>query len=176
MTLKLSNNTEDFPQFAKLSESILQNKLKQMHDYLNRAFEIMKVNPDSIFVDKKTIYKIIDRVEKRRIYFHIYHKSEMGELNEGALFCFWILKLTPFYNSETPTSVLNAKIAFFYLMMSLHFYIIRNNKKKKTNKAINTNANISHDILYAFQYRDLSKEAIMLLALSLIIEDSTAMT
>jgi hypothetical protein len=131
----------------------------------------MKIDPDSVSMDKEIMCEIIDRIEKRRVYFHIYHKCEMGELNEGALFCFWILKLSPFYCSEISTIILNSSIAFYFLLASLAFYVKRYNKRNKKNRTINTNAKTTHDALYAFQYRDLSKEAIMLFAEGLIVED-----
>jgi len=173
MTMILSNNPEDFPRFSKLNEEKIQETLKQVSEFVNKALKTMKVDPAIVHVHKKIMYTIIDRVEKRRVYFHIYHKSELGELNEGALYCFWILKLNPFYSEEIPNSIINTSIAFYYLIITLQSYIQKDNRKNNKNRSINLNSHIIEDTLYAFRFRDLSKEAIMLYAESLIIEDIT---
>jgi len=65
----------------------------------------------------------------RRVYFHIYHPIEMDELNEGALICFWILKLMPFKHEKISTALLNTKIAYT-LFINMLFYSSRKNKEK----------------------------------------------
>jgi hypothetical protein len=91
------------------------------------------------------MYEIIERIEKRRIYFHIYYEGcKMGELNEGALMCFWILKLNPFYCIDVPNNILNAKIALCLFMNVLHYHT------KKENIKLNITENICNDIYYGF--------------------------
>jgi hypothetical protein len=117
----------------------------------------------NLSAQKDVLYEIVDRIEKRKVYFHIFYNGcEMGELNEGSLMCFWILKLTPFTSSRVPTSALNARIAVS-VFFSVLFYIA-----KIRNKKVNSTKEIIEDIFYSFRFRDLSKEAIMLLAESLI--------
>jgi hypothetical protein len=86
----------------------------------------------------------------------------MGELNEGALMCFWILKLTPFTSPKISTSILNARIALSIFFKML-FYVAQTKNKK-----VNSTKQIIDDLFYAFCYRDLSKEAIMAIAESLV--------
>ena len=161
----MPNRPEEFPVFTSLNKQTMQEKLKPFYEHLYNAFEMIGMDHKKIYVHEKIIYEIIEKVEQRRVYFHIFHnKFEMGELNEGALFCFWILKFNPFYSAQIPNNILNIKIAFYYLMMALQYYT------RKKNKRMNITNNIINDILYAFQYRDLSKEAIMLLAESLVID------
>ena len=109
------------------------------------------------------MYEIIERIEKRRIYFHIYYNGcKMGELNEGALMCFWIMKLTPFHFDGISSNILNAKIALCLFMNMLHY------QTQKENKILNITENMVNDIYYSFRFRDLTKEAIMILAESLL--------
>jgi hypothetical protein len=116
-----------------------------------------------IQVNSKSIAQIIDKVEKRRIYFHIFHNGmKMGELNEFSLYCFWILKLCPFKHSSIDNSELNAKISLRLFIDVIHS--IASRQKKKANLESKT----IQSIYYSFRYRDLSKESIMLLAESLI--------
>jgi len=86
----------------------------------------------------------------------------MGELNEGALFCFWILKQMPFRHNLYRNNALNAKIALCFFINAINFYATKNNKKANIVPAV------IQDIYYAFMHRDLSKESIMALAKGLV--------
>ena len=86
----------------------------------------------------------------------------MGELNEGALICFWILKLMPFKHASIPNALLNTKIAYTFFINILYY------EAAKKKKRVNIKSKLIENTLYAFQYRDFSKEAIMVLAESLL--------
>jgi hypothetical protein len=86
----------------------------------------------------------------------------MGELNEGALICFWIIKLTPFHFNGIQNNILNSKIALCLFLNVLHYHT------QKENIKLNITEKMVNDIYYTFRFRDLSKEAIMILAGSLI--------
>lgn len=88
---------------------------------------------------------------------------KMGELNEGALICFWILKLAPFQYPDIENHVLNAQIALCIFINMAYFYA--NHYKRR----LNFDPAIRDNLYYAFRFRDLSKEAIMHLAESMII-------
>jgi len=82
-----------------------------------------------IGVCKEVVTKIIELVRKRKLYFHIYHKIEEEELNEikeMSLYCFWILKLQPFFwkqSCENRSSYeLNAKVALRLFIQGLNLY------------------------------------------------------
>ena len=122
----MANKPEEFPIFTSLDKKTIQNMLLRMSNYLYNISDIIKIDHNKIDTSIDIMYEIIERIEKRRIYFHIYYNGcKMGELNEGALMCFWIIKL-------------------------------------------NITENIVNDIYYAFRFRDVSKESIMLIAESLI--------
>jgi len=157
----MANIPEEFPVFTKLSErqtTLLRSRFKA---YL-QDFEI-NCGITNIDTSDSVMIEIYERIEKRRIYFHIFYNCKMGELNEGALMCFWILKLTPFSHPDIPSNELNTKIALYLLNNMLLFYARRNNKR------VNISESLNSDLYYSFRYRDISKEAIMALARSLII-------
>jgi hypothetical protein len=87
----------------------------------------------------------------------------MGELNEGSLMCFWILKLMPFSHQNIPSNELNEKIALYLLNNMLLYYA------KKNKRNVNISDSLNKDLYYSFRFRDISKEAIMALAKSMII-------
>jgi hypothetical protein len=159
----MANRPEEFPIFTSLDPVVIQNMLAKIAKYLYNISDIIKIDVGKISTSMDIMYEIIERIEKRRIYFHIYYEGcKMGELNEGALMCFWILKLNPFYCIDVPNNILNAKIALCLFMNMLHYHT------KKENIKLNITENICNDIYYGFRYRDLSKEAIMIVAESLI--------
>jgi hypothetical protein len=160
----MANKPEEFPRFTPLDRTTIQSMLSKMSDYLFNISEIMKIDHNKIVTSMDVMYEIIERIEKRRVYFHIFYDGcKMGELNEGALMCFWILKLHPFNHLGISNNILNAKIALCLFMNILHY------QTQKENIKLNITENIVNDIYYAFRFRDLSKEAIMILAESLII-------
>ncbi len=159
----MANKPEQFPVFTPLDKETIQKMLTKIASYLHNISDIIKVDYKKIDTSMDIIYEIIERVEKRRIYFYIYYDGcRMGEINEGALLCFWIIKLAPFHCNGISNNVLNAKIALCLFMNMLHYHTGKENQK------LIIAENVINDIYYAFRFRDLSKESIMILAESLI--------
>ena len=160
-----SNKPDDFPIFLSPESSEIKKNIEgTVPKLLQNVVHILGIEDQpEIYVDYETMCEIVSRVEKRRVYFHIFYDGiQMGELNEGALICFWILKLMPFKHVAISNSTLNAKIAYSFLL-NLLFYVA-----SKTEKRVNVKKAVMEQILYAFKYRDLSKEAIMALMESLL--------
>jgi hypothetical protein len=156
-----SNKPEDFPQFDPILDiNTMKDLMEKLKRYLHNIADVLGLkNPSDLTADQITIYEILKRIEQRRIYFHIYHSDiVMGELNEGALICFWILKLMPFHMNSISNSLLNTKIAYCVFVNMVKYVA------KKSGKTMNIKSQLMNNMLYAFQYRDLSKEAIMALA------------
>jgi hypothetical protein len=153
----MANTPDEFPIFTKLDSRQITLLCSKFKFYL-KDFEF-NYGIDNIVTNDSVMVEICERIEKRRVYFHIfYNKCRMGELNEGSLMCFWILKLMPFSHHKIPANELNAKIAL-YLFYRVLLYI-----GKKKNRKINLNVSLIGDLYYSFRFRDLSKEAIMALA------------
>jgi hypothetical protein len=152
-------NPRDFPIFTSPDKETIRRALLKISNYL-RIFST-KTGLTDIAAHDTILYDIIDRIEKRRVYFHIFYNGcEMGEPNEAALLCFWILKRMPFFSPALPAPILNTKIALYVFIGVLTY--LRNTEG--TVIAISDQA--IKDLYYAFCYRDLSKEAIMLLVKS----------
>jgi hypothetical protein len=66
------------------------------------------------------------------------------------------------YNSKKIDTSMNAKIALCLFLNVLHYHT------QKENIKLNITEKMINDIYYAFRFRDLSKEAIMILTESLI--------
>jgi hypothetical protein len=151
--------------------------------FLKNISDVLSVLKGSIPVDigvcEDTVIKIIDLVRKRKLYFHVYHNIEdLNELKEISLYCFWILKLQPFYwldNNGKSNHDLNTTITLRLLIKFLYFYVTkinRKNEEENTPAKFNTylTRSIIQNLYYTFCYRDWSKEAIMDLVEGLIVK------
>jgi len=160
---------KDFPQFTPPASFMAKTWINKLRDYFlhNVVVALNIQNRSELKFNRDILYEIFTRIEKRRVYFHIYHNGmEMGEINEGALLCFWILKLMPFQMKGISASVLNTKVAYIIFVNLLYYVANESNKKAGAGPKLHVNIKkkLMDDLLYAFQYRDLSKEAIMAIA------------
>jgi hypothetical protein len=122
---------------------------------------------DRLAVSSDCILDIIDLVERRRVYFYVFHGINMSEWNEAALYCFWITKLQPF--SDVPpekakarqANDVNAIIAVRLLCRTVNS--IRKTNGKRELEQLNLG-----NLIHAFRYRDISKEAVMAIFENLI--------
>jgi len=151
--------------FKHLSKKEYLEKHKDLVLNVMKETNISGVYLEAITEKNSLIREIISRVEKRKVYFHLFHNGlEMGELNESALYCFWILKFQPFklkrnkITATRNTNKVNVLIAVHLFLAAVRIAV---NKKKGTNCALNISNEFLKNLAYSFKYQDLSKEAIM---------------
>lgn len=150
-----------FPIFGELDSKTMDCKVVDILEPLEYACSKLGLIWHDIGYDKQSLLGIIDLIERRRVYFWVYHEIEMGELSEISLLCFWILKFSPFHNIKKPS--VNVNLIFtLYLFTNIVTYI-----SSRKGKVPNVTINVFERIVHAFKYQDLSKESIMVLAESL---------
>jgi hypothetical protein len=170
MAIDNSYKLSDYPKWKPLEKDDLRRERIEFLSLVLWDSEEIGLNPDSIDFDPSRLNKIIDMVQRRKLYFHVFHDLEMSELNEICLYVFWILKLRPFIYTEKQTTDVNLLIALKLFTHGLHYIaeLLRGeNIVIKDNDYIFTVSSTKH-IVHAFKYEDVSKEAIMLLAESMI--------
>jgi hypothetical protein len=153
-----------FPPYGEPDKEFLRNEAKKLIGWLWKdEVDNHPVLRREIIVDFKCILDIIDLVERRRIYYHIFHKKmDMNEIKEIALYCFWILKLQPFSVKDKTfpkqSNEVNSYIAYRLLL--------------NTANAINTHfpSGTLKSLMHSFRYHDISKEAMIVLCESLLYE------
>jgi len=160
---KYSNNKNEYPVFSCIGKPDIEKLVAKMIMRLGNLSTILHTNTTEITFSEKVLIEIFERIEKRRIYFHVFYNGcEMGELNEGALLCFWIAKLQPFQHLNFDTAKLNAKIAVCIFVNSVIYYC------KKIKQKINIPRHFVSELYYSLLYRDMSKESLMILAGSFV--------
>jgi len=145
-----------FPPYKEPDINFLKEQAKKLIAWLwkdnNNHNPVLR---RKIIPDFKCILGIVDMVERRRIYYHIFHNEmEMSESKEIALYCYWILKLQPFImfqDNKFPKQVneVNAIITYRLLLNMVEAF-----KKHLPSDSLNP-------FLHSFRYHDLSKEAMI---------------
>jgi hypothetical protein len=156
----MPNKPEDFPVFSHISQETAKSMIEKLNYYLSHFPESNAAG--EITANMNVLYEIAERIEKRRVYFHIFYSVNMNELNEASLLCFWILKLHPFFSSNVQSDILNAKIAVYLIFTAASY------SANAGGKHLNTADRLVENLYYSFRFRDLSKEAIMAIAESII--------
>jgi len=156
--VKKSCLPEDYPQFGVLPKEIVMQKIGKIMDWIWGGSQ--SIPRDKLGLSDSCMLKIIDLVERRRVYFHVYHGIEMSEWNEVALYCFWIAKLHPFF--EIPKSNMVAReaneinsiiaVRMLYSMANRIRLELGKERMKLSNRG---------NMVHALRYRDISKEGIM---------------
>jgi len=153
-----SCNPADYPQFGRIDSKTIRDKAAKLIGWIWESESSIPRN--RIFVSDDCLASIIDMVERRRVYFHVFHGINMSEWNEAALYCFWIIKLQPFAEVSPPnvkarqSNEVNATIAVRLLCR------VANNIRGINGKERIEKLNISN-LIHSFRYRDISKESIM---------------
>jgi hypothetical protein len=160
-----STDILDFPAYGVLDEATFGNKTAQLLGKLKRWYIDDGFNWNDLKYSEERLRYIIDMVERRRLYFHVYHAGmEMGELNEACLQCFWILKLYPFFDAKNPERDVN----LFFAIEVFTNGITYTAEMRKPKENANFGPRIIEHLEHAFRFRDISKEALMALAESMI--------
>jgi len=161
----MSNKPDDFPVFSCIDKNTIDKMIVKMTKLLGNLTSVLNIDTTEITGSEDVLIEIFERIEKRRIYFHIFYNGcKMGELNEGALLCFWVAKLQPFYHPKIDSNKLNAKIAICLFTNAIYFY------SEKTKQERKIPDHFINDLYYSLLYRDISKESLMVLTESFVNE------
>ena len=121
------------------------------------------------FVSRRDLIDMIIRVDKRDAYFHCFHDMEINERKQAALYAYWILKFRPFtiidnrcLDKENESTV-NEAFAI-YIICSILFY------SKKLESTTAKKETFYKKLMYAFRYRSISIDSILLLVESISTE------
>jgi len=156
---------DDFPIFSHIDKSTIDQMSMKIIKFLGNISSVLGINTIEIIYSEDILIEIIERIEKHRVYFHVFHDGcKLGELNEGALLCYWIAKQHPFYHPNIKANTLNIKIAICLFTNAIYYY----SEKMKWDKRISEH--FINDLYYSLKFRDISKESLMIIANSFFNE------
>ena len=152
---------KEIDRFTRIAQAFIQS-----NDY----------DPKKIHIDESAVFQIISKVDQRKSYFKFFHQLNISDFKELALNCFWIIKLRPLWyddsDSEEPQKLnfesLNDKFALYMLIKK--FRALANTNEELQNNINNLFSNqYMYELIYSFTYRDISKEAMILLVETMAI-------
>lgn len=148
------------------SEEILLKKSNDLIQQFIKYAREQDFSIDEICIQRSLIPRIILRVDKREGYFMIFHEqTRINEIKQAALMAYWILKFKPFMiNTTDPDKShkyrrINEGFAAFYLLSAFKQYA-----KKQGFSVTEMSDRLINELMYAFTYWDISKEASILIA------------
>ena len=166
--LSQKDNPISFPQYADLSVDEAKTQVNKMIGLWNSFVRMNDptLGNDQVDVNKRNLFEIVERVNKRKYHYYIYHNmSELSEVRETALLCFWIIKLKPFTVLNENSKLRDSANEYFsvYLILSiLQFLTLRLGKEFEI-----PSDSFIKDTVYILKYREMSKEAMILFVSSI---------
>ena len=136
---------------------------------IERFIKNNNFDPKQVYINKNIVLEIIAKVDQRKKYFQYYHGLDMSEFKEVSLIAFWYIKLRPICISgdyldlrETKEfDAINEKLALFYILKTYRKMLI--DKQLSTKVLDDLPKEYIQELLYSFEFRDISKEALILL-------------
>jgi len=159
----MANKPSEFPIFTPVDNRTLVQMGNKIITYLERLSGFLSIKTIDITKSNELLKDVIEHVEKRRIRHHIFRNGDaMDELSEGALLCYWVAKLHPFHHHKINSKLLNAKIALCLFTGVILYYCLQNSRVSRLS------GNLINELYYSLKHEDISEDAIILLAKSLV--------
>ena len=123
----------------------------------------------SVELDEYALCEVLTRTDKRKDYFKVFHETELvNGIKEAAFRAYWILKFRPFTIHKPATTELPADASdTIHINEAFAIYLLFSAIQRECDKA-GRSFSFTDEIIelpkYGFQYWDLSKEAIILIA------------
>jgi hypothetical protein len=118
-------------------------------------------------VNSHKLKEIVIRVNKKAAYFQFFHKDmKISEYKEAAFYAFWIIKWKPFSLSkefkpyEQFAAKVNEEFALYYILTTLKNIAQHESKSTDLDEL---GESMYRELVYSFQYRDISKDAMILI-------------
>ena len=123
---------------------------------------ILEINKD-YFVNERNLFEIIKRTDKRKVYYHVFHKmnyDSVCEYKEIAILAYWINTLKPFMivNPKSNLYTCANEMFSFFLILSVLEKVYQDQYNRSLPKL--NDAKIA-DYIYNFKYCDFSREAMI---------------
>ena len=168
----MSNN--DF-RYIPLSKTEYEYCWEKHKNIIGMFLKNNRFNEDSIYINKSVVLSIIAKVDQRKKYFQYFHGLDMSEFKETSLICFWYIKLKPISivteNNDlkelSEFEAINEKLALYYILSTYRSLLCK--EGKSTEKLDNLPQKYIDEVLYSFEFRDISKEAFVLLVESIAV-------
>ena len=156
--------------YAPMEKAEWTEKVENLVKIIEKFLNDNGYKKDSVFLDDNALFQIISKVNQRKQYFVFFHQLDISDFKEVALNCFWFLKLKPISLQKDLLSVeqrfelsaINEKFVVYYLIKEFRALSDTLEKPQEEIDAFFDEEYI-YELVYSFMYRDISKEALILL-------------
>lgn len=156
--------------YKPLDEKCWHSEISNFKCLVANFMESNGYSKDSVSIFETEVFQIITKVHQRKKYFEYFHHLNISDFKELALYCFWIIKIKPLhYDDNNATDQekivfksINEKFALFYIIKTFRSLAGNDSNKQKRINAFFTEQYM-YELIYSFTYRDISKEALILL-------------
>lgn len=151
--------------YKELSQSELNDKcnvlLSQWGDFLQENDPNLERGRD-YFVNMPNLFEVVRRVDKRKFYYKVYHKTErICEYKEVAINAFWINTLKPFMVVNEDSPLYSNANEMFSLFMILAIIQYNYNQAFPERVFQMPSGDRIRDIIYDFKYCSISREGMI---------------
>jgi hypothetical protein len=154
------HNGVKYHEYCYPSPMFIHSECKQLKEIIGKVCRLLKLDIDSIFVNKN-IYAAYYRVDQRKVHYKMYRQGmTLGEINEAAILCYWIIRYRPIRFKDGSFDAINEIVAYYMLI----FAVCGASQKK-----LSDFSSITADILYAFMNRNMTYDTMTLLAKAMAI-------
>lgn len=147
-------------------EKVLHQKSNELLAQFAKYAKQHELTSSDVCIQQSLIPLIILRVNKREGYFVVFHEqTKINEIKQAALVAYWILKFRPFMiitndpDRSHEFRRINEGFAAFYLLSAMKQYAV-----DQGITVTKLSKRLVDELMYAFTYWDLSKEAGILIA------------
>ena len=161
--------------YHPMDESGLRTAQDKQTRFIKGFIASNKYDGDKIYVNENALLAVIVKVDQRRRYFHFFHKLDMSEYKEAALYSFWYIKLHPLnigprdFLRDPPSMYdsINEKLALYVIFKTLRTMLKK--KKLPTERLDELPLKYIDELVYSLTYRDVSKESLIMLVESMAV-------
>lgn len=158
------------PKYVPISDEEKKKNIQALNALIGFFLKENDYVVDNLSVNVLALSRIVDKVHQRKQYFSYFHDLDMSELKQIALTAFWIIKLYPIdtvsnlsKERQNDLKSINEKFALFYIIVYLKILYKdeHNDNAERIDKFFDDL--YIRELEYSFTYRDISKEAMILL-------------
>lgn len=144
--------------YKNISSEAARKQINELNvlftDYMNRSYKNKAVRFE---IDIDCLYDVVVHVDKRNEHARIFHDVEdSNEFRNIALYCYWIVRLHPFY-CDTISNINESFAVYLFVCLFNSMY-----DKKQFGK-YQINRRYIHELKYTLRYRELNKATLILL-------------
>ena len=139
-------------------------EIKRINELFDRFLQSNGFDDITFQMNSANLLLVIKKVDQRKHYYKEFHGIDMSELKEISLLCFWLVKFKPYYIKDDVLSANESINEKFSVYLILHTIRTLLQTMKSSEASINNlPKEYIYELVYSLRFRDISKEALILL-------------